>query len=98
MANNLLATALDHDEKSRYDDASESYLQACESYLEAIKISEESSKEVDAVKIGSIKRKLKGIMDRIEQLKAGQPNKESLKVLPMKGNTIVGTRRYNSIK
>ena len=82
LANNLLATALDHDEKSRYDDASESYLQACESYLEAIKISEESSKEVDAVKIGSIKRKLKGIMDRIEQLKAGQQNKVSLKVLP----------------
>ena len=75
LANNIFATALDHDEKSRYDDASESYQKACESYLEAIKISEESSKEVDAVKIRSIKRKLERIMDRIEELKAGQPNK-----------------------
>ena len=75
LANNLFATALDHDEKSRYDDASESYLKACESYLEAIKISEESSKKNgDAVKVGPIKRKLEVIMDRIEQLKAGQQN------------------------
>ena len=86
LANNLFATALDRDEKSRYDDASESYLKACESYLEAIKISEESSKEVDAVKIGSIKRKLEGIMDRVEQLKAGQPNKVSLKSFTNEGN------------
>ena len=75
LANNLFATALDRDEKSRYDDASESYLKACESYLEAIKISEESSKKNgDAVKVGPIKRKLEVIMDRIEQLKAGQQN------------------------
>mmetsp|Transcript_22585 Transcript_22585/g.64983 ORF Transcript_22585/g.64983 Transcript_22585/m.64983 type:complete len:875 (-) Transcript_22585:4571-7195(-) len=86
LANIILATALDHDENSRYDDACESYLKAGESYLEAIKMSEESSQKVDAVKIGSIKRKLEGIMDRIEQLNKGQHKGQhervSLKALP----------------
>jgi len=80
-ANNLLATAMDHDENSRFDDATASYMSSAELYLEAIKTSEEPSlqKAVDSVTIGSVKRKLEGIMDRIEQLKAGQYTKTGAK-------------------
>ena len=82
LANNLLATAMDHDENSRFEEATASYLSSAELYLEVIKTSEESSRLVDSMTIGSIKRKLEGIMDRIEQLKAGQYKKASVGASP----------------
>lgn len=82
LANNLLATAMDHDENSRFDKATASYLASAELYLEVIKMSEESSQLVDSMAIGSVKRKLEGIMDRIEQLKAGLYTKSSMGAAP----------------
>ena len=83
LANNLLATAMGHDENSRFDQATASYMSSAELYLEVIKISEESSQLViDSVTISSVKRKLEGIMDRIEELKAGQYAKTSVGASP----------------
>ena len=79
IANNMLAAAMDHDENSRFDQATASYISSAELFLAVIKISEESSQLVDSVTIGSVKRKLEGIMDRIEQLKTGQYAKASVR-------------------
>ena len=77
-AANVLAEALDHDEKERYDKAIASYISAAELYLEAIRKSEGVAPLVpaDSVGIKAIKRKLEGIMDRVEQLKKHPGKKE----------------------
>jgi len=78
-ANVLLENALDHDENGRYEESIASYMSAAELYLEAIKTSEgNNDTSAEYVGIKATKRKLEGIMDRVEQLKKhpGQKKKE----------------------
>lgn len=65
QANSKLSGAIDLDEKGQTNDAIETYMTAAELYLQAIQIAEKDKSSLTSV----LKRRLEGILDRIEQLR-----------------------------